>query len=568
MPNNSELRFVSFNQYIRPEIKEYKHKGYVLNGANNSFYKYLIKSYYGSTTNSSICNSYIDLIYGQGLTEKDGDVESEEWKAFLKLFSKKDQKKIISDYQIFGEFSCQIIRQRGNRTALAQIVHIDKDKVVPSIEDDNGNITSYWYSRDWSKQFQDKYRPIEYPALGFGKGREIEIFVAKPYKVGKEYFSDPDYLPILPYAEFEEEVANYYLKYIKNGLSLGNIINVPDSIDWSANDKDAYEKKIRSRLSGSENANSWVISFNGSEEQTTIESIKNEYAHKQWDFLTVEARQQILTGHKATSPSLVGVISSSGFSNTADEMDEAEHQLMKRVIAPKQNFITESIREILSFFNVDRELMFIPLTERNEETSVNEANKEDVKEEEEDLALKAEKKKFNIEDYALDPPEGYDLHSTDFDIDSVEFAATANSEQDSDLWKIRYAYNVGTSKTPEGKSRDFCNRMIRLANNGKVFRKEDIDKMSADGVNGQFAHTGGKYNIFLYAGGVNCYHRWERRIFKKRRNSEGNPLGGNALQNTFPVNVNEARRQGARIPRNPRDVAVAEIDKPNKGSLK
>ena len=89
--------------------------------------------------------------------------------------------------------------------------------------------------------------------------------------------------------------------------------------------------------------------------------------------------------------------------------------------------------------------------------------------------------------------------------------------------------------------------------------------MSEDGVNGQFAHSGGKYDIFLYAGGVNCYHRWERRIYKKKRDENGKPLGGNALQNTFEVNVNEARRQGAVIPKNDPDVAKAEIDKPNKG---
>ena len=110
--------------------------------------------------------------------------------------------------------------------------------------------------------------------------------------------------------------------------------------------------------------------------------------------------------------------------------------------------------------------------------------------------------------------------------------------------------------------------MFALSQNGKVFRKEDIDKMSADGVNGEFAHEGGKYNIFLYAGGVNCHHRWERRVYKKMKDSDGNILGGNALQNTKPFSVSEAKRQGAKFPVNPKDVAIAEIDKPNKGSLK
>ena len=49
------------------------------------------------------------------------------------------------------------------------------------------------------------------------------------------------------------------------------------------------------------------------------------------------------------------------------------------------------------------------------------------------------------------------------------------------------------------------------------------------------------------------------------RDEDGNPLGGNAMQNTFPVNVNEAKRQGAKIPKNDPDVSKAEIDKPNNG---
>ena len=108
--------------------------------------------------------------------------------------------------------------------------------------------------------------------------------------------------------------------------------------------------------------------------------------------------------------------------------------------------------------------------------------------------------------------------------------------------------------------------MVALSDSGKVFRKEDIEKMSADGVNGEFAHSGGKYDIFLYGGGVNCYHRWERRIFKKKRQEDGELYGGNAMQNTREVNVSEARRQGAKIPKNNKDVAIAEINKPNKGA--
>ena len=81
------------------------------------------------------------------------------------------------------------------------------------------------------------------------------------------------------------------------------------------------------------------------------------------NFLNENAIQKILTAHRATSPSLVGIISSSGFSNTADEMDMAEQQLMKRVIAPKQQYILDALQEILVAYDINLDLYFKPLTE-------------------------------------------------------------------------------------------------------------------------------------------------------------------------------------------------------------
>jgi hypothetical protein len=49
---------------------------------------------------------------------------------------------------------------------------------------------------------------------------------------------------------------------------------------------------------------------------------------------------------------------------------------------------------------------------------------------------------------------------------------------------------------------------------------------------------------------------------------DGKPKGGGAMQQTIPVNVNEAKRQGYKPVKNAKDVAIAEIDKPNNGRFK
>ena len=558
----SNIRLINLSNYIRPAIVENKSKDWVLNGRNNSFYQYIIDRYNGSTTNASIINSYNDLIFGRGLGFEG---ETKETLSKLKeLISDKDLRMIVADFELFGEASIQVIKTKGKD--LSSIKHVPKNLIVPSIVNENNEINSYWLSNDWSRLSANP--PQRFASFGTSKDA-IEIFNIKPYSAGKVYFSDPEYLSSMPYAEVEEEIANLYINSIKQGLSAGYIINIPDGVSYTAEEKDEFEKKIKQRLTGSTNASNFIISFNGADVEVTVTPFPtNENIHKQWEFLTEEAKKQLLTGHRATSPSLVGLTSSSGFSSTADEMDMAEEQLVKRVIRPKQNYILESLVEILSHYGLDYDLFFKPLTEKVEQEDVADIVEESVTELKKNCNcnLSSDLSYDELSLYSQDAPEGYEL--TDGSEYDLQLAATANSEQDTKLWKVRYAYAKGTSKNPKGGHRSFCRRMLRLASNGKVFRKEDVEKMSSDGVNGQFAHEGNKYDIFLYGGGVNCYHRWERRMFKKKTQENGKLFGGNPMQNVTEVNVSEAKRQGAKIPRNNPDVAIAEIDKPNKGSLK
>ena len=548
----NDIRLIQLNSYVRPKIIETPSKDWVLNGKNNSFYQDIIDAYNGSPTNMAVINSFVDLCYGQGLYQKTPNALN--WVKLASILKPAELRKVIYDFCLFGEATIQVVKSKGKD--ISEIAHIPKELIAPNKVNEDGEIETYWYCEDWSKT--NKYQPVPFPAFGTSK-EAIEIYAIKPYQAGKKYFSDPDWISIIPYCQVEEEIANFYIKSIKQGLSAGYIVNVPDGNSLSEEEKAEFERQIKAKLTGSPNALNFVLSFNGRDAEITIVPFPvNEQMHKQWEFLTSEATQKILTGHRVTSPSIVGIISSSGFSNTADEMDMAESQLMKRVIQPKQNYIIEALDAILEYYNINVNLGFKPLTEEKTIASNTQLSTH--------VCLNKQLEEILLS-YAEDEPEDFQLHSVEYDIDfdSVQMSAIQKSEQDTDIWKVRYAYSKGTSKTPKGQSRDFCNIMTSLAAAGKVYRKEDIDAMSEKGINGQFAHSGGKYDIFKFAGGVNCYHRWERRIYKKKLQDNGKPYIGNALQNTTEVNVSEARRQGFTPTPNDPDVAIAEIDKPNKG---
>lgn len=554
MSNTSDIRLIQLNNYVRPKIVETPSKDWVLNGKNNSFYQDLIDAYNGSPTNASVINSYVDLTYGKGLSNR--NLNTQDWVKLASILKPTEIRKIINDLWLYGEACIQVLKNRGKN--IAEIAHIPKELVVPNKENEDGEIEGYWYCKDWKNT--NKNVPEYIPAFGTSN-EAIELYCIKPYKAGKKYFSDPDWISVLPYCQIEEEMANFYIKSIKQGLSAGYIINVPDGNSLSEEEKTEFERQIKAKLTGSPNAMNFVLSFNGRDAEITIVPFPvNEQMHKQWEYLTEETTQKILTGHRCTSPSIVGIISSSGFSNTADEMDTAEEQLIKRVIQPKQNYIIDALEDILMFYGINLDLYFKPLTDKPQTSTQLSSDCSCSKKKVELASEDLESVLLSFADNELE-----DWEDVTDKLEDIQLSAIQKSEQDSEIWKIRYAYAKGTSKTPQGSSRDFCNIMMRLSQAGRVYRKEDIEQMSEQGINGQFAHSGGKYDIFLYAGGVNCHHRWERRIFKKRLQPNGKPYIGNALQNTNEVNVSEARRQGAKIPKNDPDVAIAEIDKPNNG---
>lgn len=562
MSKVSDIRLINLSNYVKPTPQENKSKGWVLNGKNNSFYQDVINANNGSPTNASINKSYIDLIYGRGLSIKNSRLNDD----FIKvkqILRPKDVRRICSDFQIFGEASFQIIPKRNGD--LSQIKHVPQNLLAPSIANEDNEIESYWFSENWSKITQNP--PEEYKSFNTDNLRRESLYAIKPYQVGNKYFSDPEYLSALPYCTMEEEIANLNVNVIKKGLSAGYIINVPDGNSLQAEEKDAFERAVKQKLTSSSNGGDFIISFNGRDVEVTITPFPvNDNIHKQWEFLTEEAKQQILTAHRATSPSIVGIISSSGFSNTADEMDTAELQLVKRVIRPKQEAILDALEEVLVQYGINVELMFKPLTEAEEVQTV-EMSKHVCCSKDGDGAT-IEMANALIE-YGEDLSDEWELllsNEVDYDTDDevltlINFATStgvarpnASSEQDSEDIIIRYRY-VG-NPNPQ---RDFCKKMMRA---NKLYRKEDILQMERSGINDGFGLGGtNSYSIWLWKGGGKisanfpngtCKHKWQREIYLRKNGSVdvNSPLAQT-------ISTSEARRRGYKVPTNDSDVSIA-----------
>lgn len=547
------IRLIQLNNYIRPKIEENKSKNWVLNGRNNGFYQYLIDRYNGSPTNSAIITSYADMIYGKGIKARNAQTKIEDWAKFKTILKDEDLRKIISDFALFNEFSMQIIKAKNGKD-LATIKHLPKERVAPAIENEDEEIDLFWYCRDWKNT--NKYKPDDFSAFGYSNDT-IEIYVGKPYKAGKTYFSDPDYLAGLPYCEMEEEISNYYVNHIKNGLSFGYIINIPDGNSMTDDEKDELERKIKDKLAGSSNAGKFVISFNGRDAEITITPLQINDAHKQWSYLTEESRQQIMTSHRVVSPMLFGIKDNTGFGNNADELNVAREQLIAFVIEPKQRFLLDAINEILEHYNINLDLYF----ETQKTTPQTQLNAH--------VCCSDEKKKTDLDEFldlGEDAPIDYDLIDeieVDYDEEtalSLASTGTANpnakSSQDGEYFIVRYKYTG--SERPQ---REFCQKMMSA---NKIYRKEDIIAMENKVVNaGWGAHGADTYSIWLYKGGGDCHHKWFRQIYLKK----GVKIDVNSPLAEI-ISTSEARRKGFKLETNDTLVSVEPRNMTNNGFLK
>ena len=145
-----------------------------------------------------------------------------------------------------------------------------------------------------------------------------------------------------------------------------------------------------------------------------------------------------------------------------------------------------------------------------------------------------------------------------------------DSKQDNKFVKVRYAYVQGSKKHGKSsngkKMRPFCRAMESAS---RLYRKEDIIKMQSDGVNSVLGHNKQAYSIWLHKGGVNCHHKFERRIYIKKTKNDGTAWGGGAMNGVKKSTIAQAKKKhfnpkSGRY-RNDRRVAEAQIDRADKG---
>jgi hypothetical protein len=331
-------------------------KDWVQYGDDNDYFQYLIDRYNGSPTNNALINGVVDFIYGEGLDATDSAKKPAEYAAMKGLLNKDTIRKAVADYKMMGQCALQVIYSRDHNT-IVEVEHIPIESLRAEKCNDDGEIEAYYYAKDWSDVAQRRETPQRIPAFGFSQDA-MEILYIKPYRAGFYYYSPVDYQGGLPYAELEEEVANFHINNIQNGLAPSMLINFNNGVP-SEEERRQIEMQIAQKFSGSSNAGKFILAFNDNKElAATIDPVMLSDAHNQYQFLSSESMQKLMVAHRITSPMLMGIKDNTGLGNNAEELKTASILFENIVIKPMQETILDGLNKILSYNDLRLNIYF------------------------------------------------------------------------------------------------------------------------------------------------------------------------------------------------------------------
>ena len=324
---------INLSTTTAPVVTEVRGKDWVDYGTEewaNLYPQFLIDLYYNSSTQAAIINATAEMIAGEDIVIEDEEERDLEAIVKLKKFFAQANgneslneviKKIAFDFKLQGAFALNIVWSQ-DRTQIAEIYHIGVDKIRAEKPNKLGKVEGYYVSADWSDIRQNK--PYRVPAFNTNdRTSPNQILYTGLYSPNMNAYYTPDYVAANNWALVDQRVAEFHLNNISNGFSGSFMLNFAIGVP-TQEERFQIEQSLADKFTGASNAGKFILTFSDDKTRTPdITAITPSDLDKQYLALQELLVQNILTGHRVTSPILMGIKSDTGLGNNADELNSA-----------------------------------------------------------------------------------------------------------------------------------------------------------------------------------------------------------------------------------------------------
>jgi len=356
-----------------PLVQEVRGKDYIEYGdANgewrNLYPQFLIDLYYSSSITAAIVNATAEMISAEDLVITDEDDRDEEARVKLQNFMNNANgnetlhevlKKVAFDFKLQGAFALNIVWSK-DRTQIAEIYHIPVEKIRCERPDEFGKTRGYYVSGDWANTRTNK--PYRVPAFNVNdRTSPNQILYTGLYSPNMNSYYTPDYVSCNNWALIDSKVSEFHLNNISNGFTGSFMISFANGIP-TAEERNQIEQSLEQKFTSEKNAGKFVLTFSDDKTRVPeITSISPSDLDKQYLALQELLTSNILSGHRVTSKTLMGLDSANGFSSNADELLNASNFYQNTVISPFQSQILKVLHKIFQVNNMDMPVQFVQL---------------------------------------------------------------------------------------------------------------------------------------------------------------------------------------------------------------
>lgn len=349
-PARARISFAAIDPYVDTNIilpveKFVSAKDLMEWGTRNSYPDYLLDLYNNVPTLRAIINGNIDFITGDdvsilpltqhlpnGIMNNRGDHIREQIKDISK------------DYEIYGGFALQIIRNLIGE--VAEVYYIDMRFLRTNKE---GNV--FYYCEDWSKSVRKDV--IVYPAFmpnlnwdalddeARNRNASSILYVKN---VHSQVYPAPLYAASIKACEIERLIDDFHLSDINNHFVSSAIINFNNGIP-DDDVKEQIEREFTEKFCGASNGGRTAFSWNPNKESATdiVEFEVKDFGER-YKSLSDHSRQQIFTAFRA-NPNLFGIpTEGNGFAN--EQYAESFKLYNRTQIKPVQRMIADAYDKI------------------------------------------------------------------------------------------------------------------------------------------------------------------------------------------------------------------------------
>lgn len=323
---------------------------FVMAGKNNNMFEKLYEFADYSPIHNVCLRSITDNVVGQGFTD---NFKVNKYETINQLF-----RKIAREYIITGNVFLECVWKNDRTRGLKSLYYVPSEYMrVGKVDNMMEEPHKYYYSENWKKRSGSNL--IEYDRLDPNVNTNKQIYHIKQFTAGMKYYGQPSYMSVLNDVQLNHEISVHHLANIKNGANPSLWINFRNGKPKSEEEQQSVVRKLKNNYGGAENAGQMIISYSDESNGPEITQIQTNANDTYYAEVFEQIQKQILSGHKITDGSLIGLPSSSGFASQAEQLQTAFSLFLNTTIKPIQNELIEHLKPLIEMLYPDetKELM-------------------------------------------------------------------------------------------------------------------------------------------------------------------------------------------------------------------